>query len=331
MDDSYTIFRRRPLTWDVQVFRGDLDEKPQKGQQAADYELRETCRAVVLSRGGGSGREEVLTGRYAGIARRKATVEGQGELVATARRSGRLTAGWQFTHMDKTYTWHVRCFCSDWKLKDGSGAVVARLERSRLRYWRNGVLRMASGADAGLRELALLTCQIVRRTARVRASGKSAFSRDVLVFEGEVEEQPAASAAAYEIEMGWRAVALRRRARPGGQLQDVLGGVYEGVLGRSAVLRGEALVSTPRRIGVLVSGWSFTYGAEEFHWDVSTLNRSWVLTDGAGRAVARFRRASLKYTKIGVLHIESEPGPDLAALAILTCEMVHRTLKNERK
>ncbi|KAJ2718239.1 hypothetical protein GGI07_005832, partial [Coemansia sp. Benny D115] len=70
------------------------------------------------------------------------------------------------------------------------------------------------------------------------------------------------------------------------------------------------------------------YMSNEFKWKVSMWNTSWTLTDINGKEVAKFERESFKFWKIGTLHILEDVPDTLRALILLTCSMVHNTVKN---
>ncbi|KAJ1727138.1 hypothetical protein LPJ61_004736 [Coemansia biformis] len=158
---------------------------------------------------------------------------------------------------------------------------------------------------------------------------RTKVSRDAVVYKGALEEMPnpeTGPAPTYVAEMSFRTFALHENTDSGTRI--LLTGHYEGILGRSAVIKGDHLLSMAKEGGLFDDGWSFTYMADSYRWRVAWFGRRWTLEDRNKNVLAKLERASFKYTKIGVLEILTEMDDDLKALVLITCEVVHRTIKS---
>ncbi|KAJ2498278.1 hypothetical protein GGH96_004427 [Coemansia sp. RSA 1972] len=160
---------------------------------------------------------------------------------------------------------------------------------------------------------------------------KSAFSRDVLVYTGDLDSQPAEGTQPYPVyylDVGSRHINLCQNAT---QLTSpLLAGKQHGMLGRTATIRGD-FISTAHRNGAFSNAWTFVYMAEEFKWGIARWSNRWTLVDGRGNNVAVFERASFRASKIGTLSIPAGPPEHLVWLVVLTCELVHRTIKSSER
>ncbi|KAJ1855915.1 hypothetical protein GGH12_005362 [Coemansia sp. RSA 1822] len=156
---------------------------------------------------------------------------------------------------------------------------------------------------------------------------KSAFSRDALVYSGDLDSQPAEGTLPfpiYYLDIGTRHINLCRNATQ--VTSPLLTGKQHGILGRTATIRGD-IISSAHRNGVLSNAWTFVYMAEEFKWSISRWSNRWTLVDGRGNNIALFERASFRASKIGTLNISAGLSEHLVWLVVLTCELVHRTVK----
>ncbi|KAJ2135147.1 hypothetical protein IW136_004384, partial [Coemansia sp. RSA 678] len=127
---------------------------------------------------------------------------------------------------------------------------------------------------------------------------KSAFSRDVLVYTGNLDTQPAEGTQpfpVYYLDVGSRHLNLCRDATQA--TSPLLACKQHGMLGRSATIRGD-IISTAHRNGVFSDAWTFVYMAEEFKWSIARWSSRWSLADGRGNTVAVFERASFRASKI---------------------------------
>ncbi|KAI9501002.1 hypothetical protein GGI25_003076 [Coemansia spiralis] len=116
-----------------------------------------------------------------------------------------------------------------------------------------------------------------------------------------------------------------------GNTRSVLAGDFESIIRNSAIVRSDNGLSSLKRNGIFTSGWSFTYLSDKYIWTVSTWNRTWTLKDANDKPIARFTRSSLKFKKIGVLNIYKQSDPVFVAIIVLTCKLVHNSVKsNER-
>ncbi|KAJ1848543.1 hypothetical protein LPJ70_000976, partial [Coemansia sp. RSA 2708] len=92
---------------------------------------------------------------------------------------------------------------------------------------------------------------------------KTSFSRDVLVYPADLDMRPKHGMPphpTYYLDMGARRFQLLQSSTIGSL--PVLTGKREGLLGRTAIIRGDGLISTARRSQVLSNAWTFVYMAD---------------------------------------------------------------------
>ncbi|KAJ2135435.1 hypothetical protein GGH17_002375 [Coemansia sp. RSA 788] len=160
---------------------------------------------------------------------------------------------------------------------------------------------------------------------------KSAFSRDALVYAGDLDTQPAEGtlpSPVYYLDVRSRHINLCRNATQ--VTSPLLACKRHGMLGRSATIRGD-ITSSAHRNGAFSNAWTFVYMAEEFKWSIARWSNRWTLVDGRGNTVAVFERASFRASKIGTLNIMPGHPEHLVWLIVLTCELVHRTVKSSER
>ncbi|KAJ2402033.1 hypothetical protein GGI23_001002 [Coemansia sp. RSA 2559] len=155
---------------------------------------------------------------------------------------------------------------------------------------------------------------------------KSALSLDGLAFSGEHRKNPQKENGmlpAYQINIGNKSLGLLEQTPAG--LEPAITGYFEGISLTKALLHTRSSLSSARSNNTFSRGWTFVYLSSEYKWKVSLTGTKWTLTDMNKQAVASFKRSSWKMMHIGTLTIHALADPELMALIILTCKMVHYT------
>ncbi|KAJ1895846.1 hypothetical protein LPJ66_004343 [Kickxella alabastrina] len=165
---------------------------------------------------------------------------------------------------------------------------------------------------------------------------KSVFSKGAIIYGGEVKSESAAAkqaiAPVYDIDFDGHDFALRYITQSLTSGMTVLLGQTDGMAKRSARIEGFNSGTTAKRTGWFFSGWTFVdFMGNKFTWIDSWWTTSWTLYDAGGKKIATFSRSMFVIIRCGTLVIH-EPVPDsLMALILLTCKMVHNTLKRHER
>ncbi|KAJ2813737.1 hypothetical protein H4S07_000447 [Coemansia furcata] len=160
---------------------------------------------------------------------------------------------------------------------------------------------------------------------------KGAFTRSTLVFPNDHKNLTSAQEegqALYEITRHTRSMELIRCANT----QTLLTGKYEGFTARTMSLTGFGATTKAKQAGMWKLGWKFIdFSSNEFTWHVSAMSSSWTLTDQGGRVVAKFTRARLRISKLGVLEVMERVDEALLALILVTCKIVHHDVQESEQ
>ncbi|KAJ2373212.1 hypothetical protein GGI05_007507 [Coemansia sp. RSA 2603] len=163
------------------------------------------------------------------------------------------------------------------------------------------------------------------------------FSRGAIVYSGDIESKDWAEQNGlepeFEIKLHMRSLSLERNPIAIEKATTLLSGKYEGFCRRSARIEGFHSLTTAKRAGIFSCGWSFVdFMSNEFKWNVSMWGTSWTLRDINGNDVAQFKRTSFSIKRIGTLTILEEKIPEsLLMLILLTCKMVHESIKESER
>ncbi|KAJ1800374.1 hypothetical protein LPJ59_001145 [Coemansia sp. RSA 2399] len=155
---------------------------------------------------------------------------------------------------------------------------------------------------------------------------KSVLSVDGLAFSGKHAKNPQKENGilpAYQINMGNTSLGLLEQTPAG--LEPAITGYFEGISLTKALLHTKNSLSSARSNSTFSRGWTFVYLSTEYKWKVSLMSTKWTLTDVNKQVVASFKRSMWKMMHIGTLTIHVLADPELTALIILTCKMVHYT------
>ncbi|KAJ2808231.1 hypothetical protein H4R20_000958 [Coemansia guatemalensis] len=154
------------------------------------------------------------------------------------------------------------------------------------------------------------------------------FSKEVVVYRDERDEQPENDGNAppeFEIKIHTRSLLILENTGSG--TQELLSGTYENLAKTSALLNGKSSISMAKRKSIVSREWSFIHLSNTYKWDVKLLNREWSLHNADGNVLARFNRLWFGFKKLGRLYMVDGLDKELQAMVLLTCELVHRSVK----
>ncbi|KAJ2661773.1 hypothetical protein IWW48_002167 [Coemansia sp. RSA 1200] len=148
-------------------------------------------------------------------------------------------------------------------------------------------------------------------------------------------EKTGADTPLYNIEAGRRSMELIQNNSAGGT-HTVLTCKYEGCARHKALIRSNHGLSSTERNGLFSSGWKFVYMSTQYKWSVPIFSSVWTLRDTSNKEIARFHRNSFRFRRIGKLEIYSQQlhrtiDPDFVAMIMVTCKLVHNTVKNNER
>ncbi|KAJ1963924.1 hypothetical protein GGI12_001750 [Dipsacomyces acuminosporus] len=162
---------------------------------------------------------------------------------------------------------------------------------------------------------------------------KGFFTHGAEVYQGVLEQIPEPSenkAPDFTINVQYRNIVISENT--GIASRELITGKFEGFLRHAAVLNGYHTMTRAKRIGVLKCGWSFVdFSSNEFTWRSSTWDKTFTLTDCNGEVIAIFHRAMRKVKLTGTLDVLVKVPESLLALILVTCKMVHCTVKEKER
>ncbi|KAJ1880922.1 hypothetical protein LPJ57_001946 [Coemansia sp. RSA 486] len=165
MSVQFTFIKPQYITSNALVYNGPPNGQSWKTiiETPPAYEVNFNERLMQLRQSfADSSTRVLLKGRYHGMTRSSADIEGY-DKQTTAKRRGKFKYGWSFVDFNSNeFAWHLSTLGFSWELHDVNGVVVAKFVCEKKSHHLMGVLTVYEGSmPEPLLMLVLLSCTIV--------------------------------------------------------------------------------------------------------------------------------------------------------------------------